>query len=70
MGESLVTHIKTGDNLTESLTNATSESKHHKLVSGVVHDIYNNFSKQYYLTWQDQPTDPFHPTDLEGTDKI
>jgi hypothetical protein len=70
MGESLVTHIKTGDNLADFLTNATSERKHCKLVSGVVYDIYNNFSKQYYLTWQDQPTDSDHLTDLEGTDKI
>jgi hypothetical protein len=40
MGESLVTHIRTGENLADFLTKAASGSKCHKLVSGVVHDIY------------------------------
>ncbi len=46
MGESLVTHIRTGENLADFLTKASSGSKHRKLVSGVVHDIYDNFPKQ------------------------
>jgi hypothetical protein len=46
MGESLITHIKTDDNLSDFLTKTTSGAKHRKLVSGVVHDIYNNFPKQ------------------------
>jgi hypothetical protein len=46
MGESLVTHIKTGDNLADFLTKTTSGSKCCKLVSGVVHGIYDNFLKQ------------------------
>ena len=46
MGESLITHIKTDDNLSDFLTKTTSGAKRHKLVSGVVHDIYDDFSKQ------------------------
>jgi hypothetical protein len=46
MGESLVTNIKTGDNLADFLTKATSGSKRRKLVSGVVHHIYDDFPKQ------------------------
>jgi hypothetical protein len=69
MNESLVNHIQTRDNLADFLTKATSGSKHHKLVNRVVHDIYDNFPKQSDLTWQDQQTDPDHPTDLEGSEK-
>ncbi len=43
MGETLLTHIKTGDNLADFLTKTTSGAKHRKLVSGVVYDIYNDF---------------------------
>jgi len=46
MGKSLITHIKTDDNLSDFLTKTTSGAKCHKLVSGVVHDIYDNFPKQ------------------------
>ena len=47
MGESLITHIKTDDNLSDFLTKTTSGAKRRKLVSGVVHDLYDNFTKQY-----------------------
>jgi hypothetical protein len=53
MGESLITHIKTDDNLSDFLTKTTSGAKRRKLVSGVVHDLYDNFPKQYDLTRQD-----------------
>jgi hypothetical protein len=43
MGETLLTHIRTGENLADCLTKTTSGAKRRKLVSGVVHDIYNNF---------------------------
>ncbi len=43
MGETLLTHIKTGDNLADFLTKTTSGAKHRKLVSGVVYDIYDDF---------------------------
>jgi hypothetical protein len=46
MGETLLTHIRTGENLADFLTKTTSGAKHRKLVSGVVHDIYNDFPKQ------------------------
>ena len=46
MGESLITHIKTDDNLSDFLTKTTSGAKRRKLVSGVVHDIYDDFPKQ------------------------
>jgi hypothetical protein len=46
MGETLLTHIRTGENLTDFLTKTTSGAKCCKLVSGVVHDIYDDFSKQ------------------------
>ncbi len=43
MGETLLTHIRTGDNLADFLTKTTSGAKHRKLVSGVIYDIYNDF---------------------------
>jgi hypothetical protein len=46
MGETLLTHIRTGENLADFLTKATSGAKRRKLVSGVVHDIYNDFPRQ------------------------
>jgi hypothetical protein len=61
IGETLLTHIRTGENLAVFLTKMTSGTKCCKLVNGVVHDIYND---------QDHPTDPCHPNDLEGTERI
>jgi hypothetical protein len=46
MGETLLMHIRTGDNLADFLTKTTSGTKQCKLVSGVVHDIYDDFPKQ------------------------
>jgi hypothetical protein len=43
MGETLLTHIKTGDNHADFLNKTTSGVKRCKLVSGVVYDIYNDF---------------------------
>jgi hypothetical protein len=43
MGETLLTHIRTDDNLADFLTKTTSGARRHKLVSGVVHDIYDDF---------------------------
>jgi hypothetical protein len=45
MGETLRTHIRTGENLADFLTKTTSGAKRRKLVSGVVHDIYNDFQQ-------------------------
>jgi hypothetical protein len=46
MGETLLKHIRTGENLSDFLTKMTSGAKCHKLASGVVHDIYDDFPKQ------------------------
>jgi hypothetical protein len=46
MGETLLTHIRTGENLADFLTKTTSGIKRRKPVSGVVHDIYDEFPKQ------------------------
>ena len=46
MGETLLTHIRTGENLADFLTKTTSGTKRRKLLSGVVHDIYDDFPKQ------------------------
>ncbi len=43
MGETLLMHIKTGDNLADFSTETTSGAKRRKLVSGVVYDIYDDF---------------------------
>ncbi len=42
-GETLLTHIRTGENLADFLTKTTSGAKCRKLVRGVVHDIYDDF---------------------------
>jgi hypothetical protein len=46
MGETLLMHIRTGENLADFLTKTTSGAKHCKLISGIVHDMYNDFPKQ------------------------
>ncbi len=45
MGETLLTHIKTGENLADFLTKTTSGTKHRKLVSGAIHDIYDDLQQ-------------------------
>jgi hypothetical protein len=45
-GETLLTHIRTGENLEDFLTKTTSGAERCKLVSGVVHDICDDFPKQ------------------------
>jgi hypothetical protein len=45
MGETLLMHISTGENLAHFLTKTTSGAKCHKLVRGVVHDIYDDFQQ-------------------------
>ncbi len=43
--ETLLMHIRTGENLADFLTKTTSGAKRRKLVSGVVHDIYDDFQQ-------------------------
>jgi hypothetical protein len=45
MGETLLMHIRTGENLADFLTKTTSGAKCRKLVRGVVHDIYDDFQQ-------------------------
>jgi hypothetical protein len=45
MGETLLTHTRTGENLAHFLTKTTSGPKCRKLVRGVVHDIYDDFQQ-------------------------
>jgi hypothetical protein len=42
MGESLLTHIPTGDNLADLLTKVTSGAKRSRLVSGILYDIFDD----------------------------
>ena len=46
MVETLLMHIRTGQNLADFLTKTTSGAKCCKLVSGVVHAIYDDSPKQ------------------------
>ncbi len=43
MGDTLLTHIRTGDNLADFLTKTTSGAKRRRHVSGVIYDIYDDF---------------------------
>ncbi len=45
MGETLLTHIRTGENLVDFVTKTTSGAKRRKLVRGVVHDICDDFQQ-------------------------
>jgi hypothetical protein len=45
MGETLLMHIRTRENLADFLTKTTSGAKRHKLVRGIIHDIYNDFQQ-------------------------
>jgi hypothetical protein len=45
IGETLLMHIRTGENLADFLTKTTSGAKCRKLVRGVVHDICDDFQQ-------------------------
>ena len=51
MGESLLTHVGTHDNLADLLTKPTFGAKRRRLVSGLLYDIFDN-----RVNWQDQST--------------
>ncbi len=61
MGETLLMHIRTGENLTDFLTKTASGAKHRKLVSGVVHDIYDDFQNNRLTRSSDWPISPKWP---------
>ena len=52
MGESAITHIHAGDNLSDFMTKVTHTSKRRKPVGGILHDIYDDHPTQW---WQDHP---------------
>ena len=50
MGESLLTHVGTRDNLADLLTKPTFGSKRRRLVGGLLYDIFDN----HKVRWTDQ----------------
>jgi hypothetical protein len=46
MGESAITHFKTGFNLSDLMTKVTHGAKRRKLVGGILYDIYDDHSSQ------------------------
>jgi hypothetical protein len=42
MGESLITHIDSGDNLSDLMTKVTCGGKCHQLVGNILYDIYDD----------------------------
>ena len=45
MGESLITHIKSEDNLSDLMTKVTHGAKHRRLVGNILYDIYDDHPK-------------------------
>jgi hypothetical protein len=45
MGESLITHINSGDNLSDLMTKVTRGSKRRQLVGNILYDIYDDHPK-------------------------
>jgi hypothetical protein len=46
MGESLLTHINSEENLSDLMIKVTHGSKHHQLIGNILYDIYNEHPKQ------------------------
>jgi hypothetical protein len=46
MGESLITHIDSEENLSDLMTKVTHGGKHHRLVGKILYDIYDDHPKQ------------------------
>ncbi len=46
MDESLITHIDTGDNLSDLMTKVTRGGKCHQLVGNILYDMYDDHPKQ------------------------
>ena len=45
MGESLISHIDSGDNLSDLMTKVTYGAKRRKLVGNILYDIYDDHPK-------------------------
>jgi hypothetical protein len=65
MGESLITHIDSGDTLSDLMTKVTRGGKRRWLVGKILYVIYDYNSKHWGIK-----TSQSRPTDLEGTDEI
>jgi hypothetical protein len=46
MGESLIAHIDSGDNLSDLMTKVTHDGKCHELVGNILYDSYDDHPKQ------------------------
>jgi hypothetical protein len=68
MGESLITHCKTNDNLSNPLTKLTFGAKCRRLIANILYDIFDDHPQQ--KPGQNRPNDPTRWTDLEGTEEI
>ncbi len=64
MGESLITHIKSEDNLSDLMTKVTHSAKRCRLVGNNLYDIYDYHPKLSGKTSRSRPPD------LEGTVEI
>ncbi len=64
MGESLITHIDSEDNLSDFMTKVTRGGKCRQLVGNILYDIYDDHPKHCGKTSQSRPTN------LEGTEEI
>ena len=64
MGESLITHINSEENLSDLMTKVTRGGKRRQLVGNILYDIYDDYPKHWGKTKQSKPTD------LEGTEEI
>ena len=65
MGESAITLIHTGDNLSDLMTKVTPGAKRLKLVGGILYDIYYDHPTQRWYK-----TSLSRPPDLERTEEI
>jgi hypothetical protein len=61
MGESLITHIKSEDNLSDLMTKVTHGAKRRRLVGNILYMTILKLSGK---------TSQFRPPDLEGTEEI
>jgi hypothetical protein len=64
MGESLITHINSEDNLSNLMTKVTRSGKRRRLVGNILYDIYDDHPKHWGKTSRSRPTN------LEGTEEI
>jgi hypothetical protein len=64
IGESLISHIDSEENLSELMTKVTHGSKCRQLVGNILYDIYDDHPNQWGKISQSRLTD------LEGTEEI